>query len=81
MTDSGLQQDVASHHHQLRETKRELFALETRVKALEERLIINIETRERISTLESQVTELATILDTLTDKLIEAGVLVKRKGK
>lgn len=41
----------------------------------------NIDLLSRIRALESQVTEITTILDTLTDKLIEAGVLVKRKGK
>lgn len=35
--------------------------------------------KQRILELEIQVTELVTIVDTLTDKLIEAGVLVKRK--
>ncbi len=35
----------------------------------------------RICKLESQLLELVALVDTLTDKLILAGVLVKRKGK
>lgn len=41
----------------------------------------NIDLLSRIQALESQVTELVTLLDTLTEKLIEAGVLVKRERK
>ncbi len=36
---------------------------------------------KRLTTLETQVAKLVTLVDTLTDKLHEAGVLVQRKGK
>ncbi len=49
-----------------------------RIQVLEEK---NLKLEKRISTLESYIAELNTTLDTLTDKLIRAGVLVQRKGK
>lgn len=56
--------------------------LEDRMRELEDIVFLQGKVYiDRIATLEIQVAGLATQIDTLTDKLIEAGVLVKRKGK